>query len=146
MCLESEIKRLARTGHSKQHACELLGMSRGRFNLALELIGPIDWPGSRRSLLAIAAYEARRGKFGDTLRASQYLASRASKAKSMQVVARGTGVTGMVGTIADLVNHYGVAVSACTVRRRIAKRGMTLEQALFTPRECSHVNKRKKGK
>lgn len=32
MCLESEIKRLARTGHSKQHACELLGMSRGRFN------------------------------------------------------------------------------------------------------------------
>lgn len=145
MCLESEIKRLAREGHSKQHACELLGMSRGRFNLALELIGPLAWPGSRRSLLAIAAYEARRGQVTDTLRASQYLATRAAKAKHMHVVARGDGVTGMVGTVVDLVAHYRVAVSASTVRRRMAKRGMALEEAMFTPRECSRF-KRKKGK
>lgn len=80
----------------------------------------------------------------DTLRASQYLAAKAAKAKHMHVVARGDGVTGMVGTVADLVEHYRVEVSASTVRRRINKRGMTLEEALFTPRECSRFKRGKK--
>lgn len=144
MGLEAEVKRMARAGHSKQHACDLLGLSRNRFNLVLELIGPLEWPGSRNSLLSKAAQAARRGQLTDSQRASQYLATRAAKAANLQVVVCGRGVTGMVGTIADLVKHYRAEVSASTVRRRVNKRGMTLEEALFTPRECSRFKRGKK--
>jgi hypothetical protein len=127
MDLAQQIQTMARAGHSKQHTMELLGFTRYSFESALELIGPVEWPTRGRSLTNMAAHADRRGRFTPGMARSCVKAGEARKAKASRTV------RGVIGTIDELVAHFKVGVSACTVRRRLVA-GMSLEQALFTPR------------
>lgn len=142
--LEAEIRTLARAGHSKQHTRELLGFCRAKFDVILGCMEPVKWPGPGKSILNRAAANELRGVFTERLKANQKRATAANKANFMRVVARGDGITGMVGTITDLVKHYRVDVSSSTVRRRIALDGMTLEAAIFTPPSSGFIKRGRK--
>jgi hypothetical protein len=69
----------------------------------------------------------RRGVSSEKLKRSQALAVEAVKAKSRRTV------RGVTGTIEELIDHFALDISSCTVRRRMLS-GMGLDDALFTPR------------
>lgn len=118
----------AARGLSKTATRQALGYSWGSFEAALELIGPVDWPSRGCSHLHRLAFE----RPSEARRAAQR--SAIAKAREVRSAALRREVRGVVGNVAELVAHFGVAVSAGTVRRRISE-GMTLEAALFTPRQ-----------
>lgn len=128
MTLTQQIRQLAAEGHSRQHTAELLGLDMRKFRAMLDAMGPVEWPGPGRSVLARAAYANRRG----THYAQYTEAQRAFMAKRKAEFAH--TVRGVTGTINDLVKHFDaeVQIGCPGIRRRLA-RGMTIEQALFNP-------------
>ncbi|MCZ4321405.1 hypothetical protein [Pseudomonas anguilliseptica] len=130
MNIELQISNLAAQGYSRQHAMELLGFTRYSFESALELIGPLEWPGNGCSVAARAANTQRRGRFTKGMAKSQAMAAAAKRAKHARTV------RGVTGNIEDLIKAFGLSIHATTVRRRIAA-GMDVEAALFTPRSTA---------
>lgn len=126
LTVEQQIHKLAASGHSKQHAMQLLGFTSYSFEAALELIGPVEWPAKGRSIGARAANLLRRGKFTQAQAAAQSMAASAKRAKYIKTV------RGVSGNIEELIKAFGLSIHAATVRRRIAG-GKDIEAALFTP-------------
>lgn len=127
MSIEQNIRQLAAQGYSRQHAMELLGFTRYSFETALELIGPIEWPGNGASVAAKAANAQRRGRFTKGMAKSQAMAAEAKRAIHAKTV------RGVTGSIEELIEAFSLSIHPTTVRRRIAE-GMDVETALFTPR------------
>lgn len=130
MTIEQQIRNLAAQGYSRQHAMELLGFTRYSFESALELIGPLEWPGNGCSVAAKAANAQRRGRFTKGMAKSQAMAADAKRALHARTV------RGVTGSIEELIKAFGLSIHPTTVRRRIAE-GMDVETALFTPRSTT---------
>lgn len=129
--IEQQIRDLAAAGYSRRHVMELLGFSRDCFDAALELIGPIEWPGHNQSISAKLAFEIRRGRFTKGMAKAQALAAIAKREKYAKTV------RGVTGNIEDLIKAFNLSIAASTVRRRIAL-GMDVETALFMPRSTTN--------
>jgi hypothetical protein len=119
---------MAAKGHSKQHTADLMGISIRRLRKILSTMDPVEWPGPGRSLLARVAYENRRGSRYEQFTDAQLAFMAKRKAEFSHTV------RGVTGTINDLVKRFGaeVQIGCPGIRRRLA-RGMTAEQALFSP-------------
>lgn len=98
------------------------------FRGLLKALPDVQWPGPGKSIDFRLACEARRGCSPAANRDALEKARAAVRAKSLRTV------RGVTGTIDELVQAFGIEVSASTVRRRMQE-GMPLEAALFTPRQ-----------
>lgn len=123
----SQIRAMAQAGHSKTQTRQLLGYSRYSFEAVLELIGPVEFPGQGKSRCYRAAVQRKRGLYTDGMRKASARAGQVKHEKAKRTV------RGVTGTIEELVEVFRSPVSASQVRRRI-RQGMTLEDALLTPK------------
>ncbi|MGY1417411.1 hypothetical protein [Pseudomonas aeruginosa] len=128
MNVEAFIRQSAARGLSRSAVAAALDMSMTKFRPLLDALPDIQWPAPGESVDFRRSCEARRGRFTPTNRAALEKARAVSRAKSLRTV------RGVTGTIDELVQAFGIEVSASTVRRRMQE-GMPLEAALFTPRQ-----------
>ena len=126
MSTEQFIRDSAHRGLSKTQCREALGVSRETFTEMLKYLGELPWPTKGNSLGNRLANEARRGYCSPKLRNE---IARINHARRTRLAYTARGVTGNIPTLIKVLN---APVSARTVHRRLAK-GMSLEEALFTP-------------
>lgn len=131
MDIEAQFRDFARRGFSKRETAKTLELSDYMLEKLLSAMGPIKWPSRGCSNNHRRANEARRG-----------VPNPANKiARAVQREAALHTVDGVTGTIDELAAKIG-KVSGSRVRIRMKVEGMTLEQALKTPRQ--HGNRFKK--
>lgn len=125
--LADKIRAMAADGYGKTMTYELLGIGRYRFETILKAIGPVEFTSPNATRGARASYRARRGIYFDAMRQASAKAGRVRKEQARRTV------RGVRGTIDELVEAFRCPVTASQVRRRLCA-GMTLEEALFTPK------------
>lgn len=125
--VETRIRAMAKTGHSKTMTQELLGLSRWTFDQLVAQMPDVEFPGRNRSRGYRAAVERKRGVYTEAMRKASIAAGVAKHERAKRTV------RGVTGTVDELVAHFECAVSPAQVRRRV-RQGMTLEEALFTPK------------
>lgn len=128
MNVEAFIRQSAARGLSRRAVADALDMGMYEFRGLLKALPDVQWPGPGQSVDFRRSCEARRGFFPPANRAALEKARAVARAKSLRTV------RGVTGTIEELVQAFGIEVSASTVRRRMQE-GMPLEAALFTPRQ-----------
>lgn len=128
MDVEVYIRQSAARGLSRRAVAGALGISYRKLRDMLDSMPPVEWPGPGRSVDFLRAHAARRGQPSEVARRALQRAHAIRRQRASHAV------RGRTGTLAELVAAFGVEVSASTVRRRLQE-GMTLEQALFTPRQ-----------
>lgn len=125
--IEARIRGMAKAGHSKTMTQELLGLSRYAFDKLVAQMPDVEFPGRNRSRGYRASVERKRGIYTDAMRNASALAGQARHEQAKRTV------RGVTGTVDELVAHFNCPLSAAQVRRRM-RQGMTLEEALFTPK------------
>lgn len=118
---------MAAQGYAKTMTYQLLGISRNRFEAILELIGPVDFPSPYATRGAKAARLEKRGVYTDAMRRCSAKAGKVRHEKAKRTL------RGVTGTIEELVKVFSAGVCAPQVRRRM-RQGMSLEEAIFTPK------------
>ncbi|MBF4209224.1 hypothetical protein EI533_15960 [Pseudomonas donghuensis] len=129
---EAFIKDAAKRGWSRNEVCCVLKISWNSLQAILEIIPPLEWVPSSKSLSRRLSNEQRQGYFPPAARAAQLAAIENRRQDSIHEV-RGTR-----GTIKKLAKVWGV--SASTVRRRMSD-GMSLEVALTIPPTPRHLRR-----
>lgn len=123
----NRIERLAKMGHSRTQAAEILGVSMMRMRIFCSRMPWVEWP--VRSLYRKETDQQKKGRaeLFPHLEESRVKAKAAIAAKSQKTV------LGVTGTVKELVDHFQPGISASTVRRHLAA-GIPLEEALFMPK------------
>jgi len=124
--VERYMRASAARGLSRTAVFQALGIRYARFMRILSTLQDVQWVGPGRSVDQRRYYESIKGHCPDHLRAVRDKAGAATRAMYSHTVRDSHG------TIAQLIEHFGLSVTASTVRKRMAK-GADLETALFTP-------------
>lgn len=125
--VENKIRAMAKAGHSKTMTQELLGLSRWTFDKLVAQMPDVEFPGRNRSRAYRASVDRKRGVYTVAMREASTLAGMTHHERAKRTV------RGVTGTVDELVAHFKCPLSPSQVRRRV-RQGMTLEEALFTPR------------
>jgi hypothetical protein len=125
--IEAFVRDKAAHGFSRRATRAAVGMSYCKFQLILEALPDIKWPGPAESVDALASFEAREGVTTPAQRKALERAWASSRLRHCVTV------RGVTGTVPELIRHFELTITASHVQRRRKRYGMTLEAALFTP-------------
>ena len=125
--VKARIRAMAKDGHSKTMTQELLGLTRWAFDKLVAEMPDVKFPERNRSRGYQLSVQRKRGIYTEAMRKASNAAGIAKHEQAKRTV------RGVTGTVEELVSHFRCALSPASVRRRV-RQGMTLEQALFTPR------------
>lgn len=130
MSVEGQIRDAAKRGCSKQQVREMLGVSRGRFELMLEAMEPVEWAGRGRTAESVRSREERRGMCSEAHRAALAKGNAVRRLRHLHTV------DGVEGTVRELAKHFGINRGTVHTRMRA---GMTISQAIKTPVTPRHL-------
>lgn len=134
MDTEAMIRDFASRGFSKRETARTLELSDYMMDKFLSVMGPVKWPTRGNSNNHHRANKEKRGKPNQAI----WRALEARRNHALHTV------DGITGTIDELASKFG-GVTGGRVRARM-KEGMTLDEALKTPRQHGNRFRRVFGK